>query len=454
MSNGTHVEKGPIVPALLSFALPVLILQLMQEMYNITVCMIVGHFGGEHALAAIGVAGLVLSILINFFVGFSSGISVVTSRLFGAYDYPELNRTLNAVIRMVILTGLCLTGLSLVGTDVVFALLQSPSVVRPGAAAYFRICACGLAAQMIYNVGAAFLRSIGDTKTPLLFYTISIFCNLVLDVALVAILRKGIVGAAVATLCAQWLLAGMILVYLMCLKGDFSLRLLGVGLSLKEIGHILSIGLPAGMQALFMSISSLLIQVNINSFGPNAIAGMTLFAKLEGFLYLPAFAYGIALTSFVGQNLGAKQIERIKSAVRLSVCTMVGLILPLSLILSLASPWLLKLFTRDEAILFNAHEAVVYTLPFYVIYAVNQVYLGTIKGLGNTAYPMFCTLICYALFRVVWCRALIPAFPTMHIVYLSYVVSFFLLLVLLLPKYRGTIKRYSLDIRKSSEKSL
>ncbi|MBR1560422.1 MAG: MATE family efflux transporter [Clostridia bacterium] len=440
-ANGTHVEKGPIVPALMSFALPVLALQLMQELYNITDCMIVGHFGGDHALAATGVAGLLLSILINFFVGFSSGISVVTSRLYGAYDYRELNRTLNAVVRMVLLIGLGLSVLSACGADPILRLLRSPDAVRPGAARYFRVCACGLAAQMLYNVGAAFLRSIGDTRTPLLFYSISVTCNLALDIALVAVLHKGIVGAAAATLCSQWLLAGMVLIYLARLKGGLALRPFGDGLTLNELGRVVGIGLPAGLQALFMSVSSLLIQVNINGFGPDAIAGMTLFAKLEGCLYLPAFAYGIALTSFVGQNLGAGRLDRVRSALRLSVGTMAGVILPLSLALSAASPWLLKLFTREPAILFNAHEAVIWTLPFYVVYAINQVYLGTIKGLGDTAYPMFATLICYSLFRVLWCRLLIPRFPTMRVVYLSYVVSFFLMLLLLLPRYRAAVAR-------------
>ena len=190
------------------------------------------------------------------------------------------------------------------------------------------------------------------------------------------------------------------------------------------------------MQALFMSISSFLIQASINHFGPAAIAGMTLFAKLEGVIYLPSFAYGIAITSFVGQNLGAGKISRIRQTVRLSLGIMTAIIIPLSLVLSLASPLLLRLFTKDQAILFNAREAVVCTLPFYVIYGLNQVLLGAIKGLGNTTWPMICTLVCYSLFRVLWCRLLIPVHPTMRVVYSSYVVSFFLMLAMLVPMCR------------------
>ena len=438
--SGKHVENGPIAPVLLSFALPVLLLQLLQELYNITDCMVVGRFGGDYALAATGVAGLVLSIMINFFIGFSSGISSVVSRLFGAYDYRELKRTINAMFRLVVTAGICLSALGILSAEAALSLMHSPRDVMPGAIQYLRICACGLTAQMVYNVGAAFLRSIGDTRTPLFFYLISVACNLLLDVILVIICKKGIVGAAVATLFSQWLLAIMIVVYMTRLESAYALEPFGAGLSLRELGQLLFIGIPSGMQALFMSISSFLIQTCINRFGPDAIAGMTLFAKLEGVIYLPTFAYGIAITSFVGQNLGAGKIDRIRQTVRLSLGIMIAAIIPLSLVLCLTSPVLLRLFTRDGAILFNAHEAVVYTLPFYVVYAMNQVFLGTIKGLGDTGWPMICTLVCYSLFRVLWCHLLIPVLPTMRVVYSSYVVSFFLMLAMLIPMYRKRIR--------------
>ena len=159
--SARHVDNGPIVPVLVSFALPVLLIQLLQELYNITDCMVVGHFGGEYALAATGVAGLLLSILINFFIGFSSGISGIASRLFGARSYRELQRTVNVLFRMVIAAGICLSALIIASAEAVLSMMRSPSEVMPHATLYMRICACGLTAQMIYNVGAAFLRSIG-----------------------------------------------------------------------------------------------------------------------------------------------------------------------------------------------------------------------------------------------------------------------------------------------------
>ena len=166
------------------------------------------------------------------------------------------------------------------------------------------------------------------------------------------------------------------------------------------------------------------------------MAGMTLYAKVEGVLYLPTFAYGIALTGFIGQNLGAGRLDRVEEAVHISLKTMAAVILPLSLLLTAASPVLLRVFTRDAMDIYFAREAILFNLPVYVVYAVNQVYLGAIKGLGDTSYPMICTLFCYSVFRVIWCAALIPVFESMRVVYLSYDVSFFLMTAMLIPMYR------------------
>ncbi len=437
-----HVEKGPIGKTLFYFAVPVLLSQLLQELYNVADCMVLGHFGGQYALAATGISGMLLSVLINFFIGFSSGISVITSRLFGAYDYTGLKRTMTAVFRMLILIGLIMTFFGYLISGWVLDLLHNPPEVRPYALLYLHICIFGLTAQLIYNVGTAILRSFGNTRTPMVLFLISAVINLILDLFLVMGMHLGIAGAAAATLFSQWLLAIMILLYLGRLDPSYRLSLKGKGLGLNELSRILKDGIPAGMQAVFMSISSMLIQITINSFGPDAMAGMTLYAKIEGCLYFPSFAYGIALTGFVGQNLGAGEIGRIRKSVNLSLITMTAVILPFSFILLALSPLLLSFFTSDPGILFNAHEAVLLTFPVYIIYSLNQIWLGAIKGLGNTWYPMLCTLLCYSLFRVIWCRIMIPYFPSMRIVYLSYDVSFFLMMILLIPVYYYMLKRY------------
>ena len=436
MAKVVHVDSGPIGRTLFSFALPVLLTQLLQELYNAADCAVLGHFGGDCALAASGIAGLLLSVLINFFIGFSSGVSAVTAQQFGRGEFPVLRRTMTSVFRLVLIAGALLSAVGFFAAAPLLGLLRCPTEVLAPATVYLRICACGLTAQLFYNVAVAVLRSLGDSRGPLYCFLGSVLTNLALDALLVIGLRMGVRGAALATLASQWLLAVLLWLRLKRLGDGCSLSLAGDGLPLRELLGILKIGLPAGMQALFMSISSLIIQTFIDGFGPDAMAGMTLYAKLEGCLYLPAFAYGIALTGFVGQNVGAGRTDRVDAAVKLSIRLCWALVFPLSLAITAAAPLLLRLFTHEPGILFNAREAVQFNLPFYVVYAMNQVWLGAIKGFGKTCWPMLCTLFCYAVFRVVWCLLLLPLFPTMRTVYFSYDASFFLMLALLLPAYR------------------
>lgn len=443
MEKVIHVDEGSIGKTLLSFALPVLATQVLQELYNAADCAVLGHFGETGALAATGIAGLLLSVLINFFVGFSSGVSAVTARLFGAGDTEKLRQTMTSVFRLVLVAGLVLSALGFFTSNALLRLLRCPETVRPLAAAYLRIVSCGICAQLVYNVGASVLRSLGDTRGPLRCFLVSCVLNLTLDALLVIGFHRGVRGAAAATLASQWLLAFLLLRRLLTLDAGCALQIRGDGLSLKKLFGILKIGLPAGMQALFMSISSLLIQTCIDAFGPDAMAGMTLYAKLEGCLYLPSFAYGIALTGFVGQNYGAGRFARIDAAVKLSLRLCWAVIFPMSLAVTAAAPLLLRLFTTTTGILRNAREAVQFNLPVYVVYAMNQVWLGAIKGFGKTVWPMLCTLLCYAVFRVAWCLLLIPVFQTMRVVYLSYDVSFFLMLSLLAPVYRRLIHNAS-----------
>ena len=234
-SSVVHVEKGPIGRTLLHFAIPVLISQLLQELYNVADCMVVGHFGGQYALAATGISGMLLSVLINFFIGFSSGISVITSRLFGSYNFSKLKSTLTAVFRLVIIVGILMNLMGYILSGLILDLLHSPAEVRPYALSYLHICIFGLTAQIIYNVGTAVLRSLGNTRTPMLFFLLSGICNIILDIILVIGLGMGIAGAALGTLFSQWLLAAMILRYLMALDPAYSLTLRGDRLPLKEL---------------------------------------------------------------------------------------------------------------------------------------------------------------------------------------------------------------------------
>ena len=431
-----HMEQGPIGRTLLLFAIPILLSQILQQMYSIADCMIVGHFGGGNGLAAAGEAALILSVIINFFVGFSTGVSAVTAAAFGAFQYKKLNRILHSVVFMSLISGAVMTLVGMTFSGQFLMWIHCPEEVFAPAQYYLRICMMGIIPQFIYNMGNAILRSLGNTREPLYFLTFSSALNLLLDVLFVIGLGMGLPGAGIATVISQWALALIMIWKMTRLDERYSLQISRLLHGWEELPEIINIGLPSGMQAVFMSISSLLIQYSINSFGADAAAGMVVFARVEGFLYYPAFSYGMALTGFIGQNYGARKMDRVQEGMKKSILTLSAFTMAAGGMLMAAAPVILKLFTTDPEILANGRQAILCIFPFYFLYAINQVYIGGLKGLGKTGFPMLCSLICYCIFRVVWCRLLLLFFWDIRVIYFSYDVSWIIMIALLVSQYR------------------
>lgn len=434
------MEQGPIGRTLLIFAIPILLSQILQQMYSIADCMIVGHFGGENGLAAAGEAALILSVIINFFVGFSTGVSAITASAFGGFQYKRLSRILHAVICMSLLFGACMTFAGIAFSGHFLTWIHCPEEVFVPAQQYLRICMMGIIPQFIYNMGNAILRSLGNTKEPLYFLTFSSILNLILDMLLVIGFGMGLSGAGIATVISQWILAMLMIAKMSRLDERYCLQIYRLFDGWEELPEIITMGLPSGMQAVFMSISSLLIQYSINSFGADAAAGMVVFARVEGFLYYPAFSYGMALTGFIGQNYGAGKMDRVQEGMKRSIVTLSLFTVIAGGILMAAAPVLLRLFTSDPVILECGREAILCIFPFYFLYAINQVYIGGLKGLGKTGFPMLCSLLCYCIFRVVWCRILLFWIWDIRVIYFSYDVSWVIMILLLISHYRKTYR--------------
>ena len=320
--------------------------------------------------------------------------------------------------------------------------LRCPPGVLDLAVRYLKICFFGMIPQLIYNSGNAILRSLGNTAATLRFLLISSMSNLVLDLLLVVGAGKGLEGAAWATVLAQGMLAFLILWKMGTMDSSYRLSFRQKMLTIQKQKELFALGIPSGMQAVFMSISSLVIQISINQCGAAAVAGMTVFAKVEGFLYYPAFSYGMALTGFIGQNLGAGKTERVEKAMKTSVKLAVGFTVPTSALLMFLSKILLLGFTKDPAILANGQEAIFFIFPFYFLYSINQVYIGGLKGLGNSTYPMLCSLLCYCVFRVLWCWLLLPFVKSMVVIYTCYDASWILMLPLLMLRYYSVYRAY------------
>ena len=434
--------RGAILRQLLVFMLPILLSQLLQQFYTIADTALVGQVLGAQALAAVGTASLILSVIVNFFIGFSAGLSVLVSHLYGEKEYTRLSALVQSIFVTVVTFAILFTAAGIVLTEQLLAALATPADLIPTAVLYLRVTLLGILAQLLYNTASAILRALGNTTSALHYLAAAVALNIALDILLLIVIPLGIRGAAAATVIAQTAAALLSLRKLLHLHGAWELRLSRPFFAPHHLLPILGTSIPAGLQAVFMSISSLVIQTYINSFGYAAMAGMTVYARVEGFLYYPLFAFGIALTSFIGQNVGAHDLARVRTGLRVSLRLAVGGAMGMALVAGVAAPALIPLFTDDSAVMENALDAIYCTFPFYWLYGINQIYIGAIRGLGDTLYPMVTALAAYCVFRVAWCYVWdIVGIHSMYIVYSAYSASFFVMAALLWVGCRKALRR-------------
>lgn len=434
---------GDISKQLFMFTIPILLSQILQQFYNIADTAIIGRYIGTDALAAIGSTGLLISVIVNFFIGLSTGVSAVIANQFGANEYEKLKKSISTLLAVSVLLGIVFTIGSLIFMKPIINILQTPKGVYSLAIDYLKICFLGITFQLLYNIGTAILRALGNTKDPLYFLIFSCILNLILDILFIVYFGWGVKGAAIATLISQILATLLVMYKIMSLDDNCKLSLKQIKIYRGYTKDIFLVGLPAGLQAIFMSISSLIIQSSINSFGAEAMAGMTIFAKVEGFLYFPLFSLGLAVTGFVGQNFGAKEYERVKEGINISLKISVYTSLIFIIILNIFAPYILKLFTNDAAVIKVGLESIRIVFPSYVLYAMNQIYIGSLRGIEKTFEPMLISLFAHCIFRVIWCFVLLQYFHDMKVIYSSYSVSIVLMFVLYYTSYKRNIyKKY------------
>ena len=434
---------GDTSKQLFMFTIPILLSQILQQFYNIADTAIIGRYIGTDALAAIGSTGLLISVIVNFFIGLSTGVSAVIANQFGANEYDKLKKSISTLLAVSVLLGIVFTIGSLIFMKPIINILQTPKGVYSLAIDYLKICFLGITFQLLYNIGTAILRALGNTKDPLYFLIFSCILNLILDILFIVYFGWGVKGAAIATLISQILATLLVMYKIMSLDDNCKLSLKQIKIYKGYTKDIFLVGLPAGLQAIFMSISSLIIQSSINSFGAEAMAGMTIFAKVEGFLYFPLFSLGLAVTGFVGQNFGAKEYERVKEGINISLKISVYTSLIFIIILNIFAPYILKLFTNDVAVIKVGLESIRIVFPSYVLYAMNQIYIGSLRGIEKTFEPMLISLFAHCIFRVIWCFVLLQYFHDMKVIYSSYSVSIVLMFVLFYTSYKRNIyKKY------------
>ena len=415
--------SGPILKKVLSFALPLMLSGVLQLLFNAADVIVVGRFAGSQSLAAVGSTTALINLLINIFIGLSIGANVLVARYYGAKSEKDVSETVHTAIAISLVSGAILVFLGLFTSRYMLELMGTPEDVIEKSVIYMRIYFAGMPVVMAYNFGSAILRAVGDTKRPLYFLTLAGVVNIVLNLFFVIQLHMDVAGVALATVLSQCVSAGLVLKCLAQSDGPLKLHLKKLRIDKRKTLLIMKIGLPAGMQGAIFSISNVLIQSSVNSFGSIAMAGNTASQNIEGFVYTSMNALYQTNLSFTSQNIGAEKYTRIKKI--LATCQ--GVVVTVGLVLGFAAylggPWLLQVYSEDADVISYGLLRMSIICTTYFLCGMMDTMVGSIRGLGYSILPTLVSLTGACGLRVIWIFTIFAAQRSLAILYLSYPIS-------------------------------
>ena len=424
MKNNSHtLTKGSVGKGILLFTLPLLGSSLIQQLYSTVDLIFVGQLLGTKASAAIGASGLIVTCMIGFFNGMAVGTNVFAARHYGAKRFERLKKLMQTIFWTGIIGGLLLTVIGLVLSPVFLTWMGTPESIFPLAVRYLRIYMASMISVVSYNLLSGVLRALGDSRTPMLYQFFGGVINVFADFIFLYVFHMGVEGTAFATLFSQTFAAVGVMIHLYRLKEPYALRIRFSDCSLKELTDILKVGVPAGVQSIIITLSNIIIQSQINTLGVTSVASFTVYFRVELIVYLPIVALGQAVVSFIGQNYGAGNWERIKKGNRL--CIFGGSLITFAacILLIIAMPVILNVFTKDAAVAVQTLEIVKVTFPFYFFYTVLECFSSNLRGFGKAFLPMIVTVISFCGFRIIALFVLMAKNPSPDKVALSYPIS-------------------------------
>lgn len=427
-SHEIDMTNGPLLSKVIQFAIPLALSSMLQLLFNAADVIVVGKFAGSTALAAVGSTGALVNLLVNVFMGVSIGANVMVARARGAGDYKAVHETVHCAMLISVILGAIVAVLGFCVSGFALTLMGSPADVKPLATLYLKIYFLGMPANLVYNFGAAILRAIGDTKRPLYILTAAGVANVLLNLVLVIVFHMGVAGVAIATVFSQVISAVLVVLCLLHADGAYKLYPNDLRIHKDKLIGMIRIGLPAGIQGSLFSISNVIIQSTVNSFGSIVVAGNAAAANLEGFVYVCMNSLYQSAITFTSQNLGAGKFDRIRHTFRL--CTLmvmvVGAILGVGLYLG--GPWLLKIYASGtpeeiEQIIHFGMTRLSYVSFTYMLCGMMDVSCGALRGLGKGMVPMAVSLLGACAFRILWVYTVFAVQPTLPCLYISYPVS-------------------------------
>ncbi len=396
------MTQGSITRHIITFAVPLLLGNIFQQLYNTVDTWVVGNYVNNEAYAAVGTVGPVINMLIGFFMGLSSGAGVVISQHYGARQYDKVQDTVHTAILMTLILGALFTGLGIAMIPFMLGLMKMPANVIPEATTYLTIYFGGVLGLMLYNIGAGILRAVGDSKRPFYFLVVCAVMNTVLDLVFVLYFQMGVAGVAWATILSQGVSAVLVILTLLRTRECIQLHLGKLRLHWDILKKIFRVGIPAALQMAVTAFSNIFVQSYINFFGDNCMSGWTTYAKVDQLLFLPMQSIALASTTFVGQNLGRGQVDRAREGVKRSLILAISATVVLMIPVITFAPSIVAFFNSEPKVVEFGSTFLRWLTPFYVLSCFNQIYAGALRGAGDSKAPMFIMLGSFVVFRQVY----------------------------------------------------
>ena len=419
------LTEGSIWKSMLFFAFPILLGNIFQQLYNTADAFIVGRFLEKNAYAAVSSSGSLIFLLVGFFTGIAVGAGVVIARYYGAKDYDKLHTAIHTTLAFGLAAGIILTVLGMTLTPQLLRLMKTDPQVLPNSVAYFRMYFAGSIAIVLYNMCVGILQAVGDSRHPLHYLILSSLINVGLDLLFVGVFGLGVWSAATATTIAQFISLGLCLYRLCHYDTVYHVQLHKIRFNIPMLRQIVHFGLPSGVQNSIIAFANVIVQSNINAFGADAMAGCGTYSKLEGFAFLPITCFTMALTTFVSQNLGAHQYDRVKRGVRFGILCSVTMAEVIGALIFLFSPALIALFQNDPPVIAIGVKQAHIEAFFYCFLAFSHCIAAIMRGAGKPTVPMFVMLAVWCVLRVSYISIVVPMMGRIEVVFSAYPLTWF-----------------------------
>ena len=426
------MTEGNIWKLLIIFSIPLILGNLLQQMYNTADSIIVGNFVGSKGLAAVGSGTALINLIIAFSQGAAVGAGVIVSQNLGARDKQKTKLAVHTAMCIAIILGVILSAIGVIFSRDLLVWMKTPKSVLKDSVLYLQIYCGGLILNVIYNMATGILNAAGNSKRPLIYLAIASVTNIILDLVFIKALKWGVKGAAIATDISQALSCVLAVGYLLRVNSDYKLIVKKLKIHGNTAKQIIRVGLPTAIQNMVISFSNVLVQSSVNSYGATAMAGYAAYLKIDGFNILPVLSISMAVTTFTGQNVGAKKPDRIKKGMWNALIMGVVYTVIIGVVILLTSHTVLGLFTKDNEVITYGQLAMKYFCPFYFLLGILNILAGTVRGAGKGVPPMLILLFSMCIFRILWIKIALPFYSTIDGVFILYPISWFVGMVLMI----------------------